>query len=303
MSKHVLISGGTGLVGKHLTQLLIKKGYKVAILTRSNTNQANTICFKWDIATNYIDKEAIRWADYIIHLAGENIASKRWTNKRKQQIINSRVKSTELLYKTVKEQKTNIKAFISASATGYYGAITSAHIYTEKDNAATDFLGKTCKLWENEVVKFESIGVRTVCLRTGVVLTANGGALQKMVTPIKYSFGATLGKGNQYMPWIAINDLCNIYALAIENKNMHGAYNAVTESYVTNKEFTQTIAQVLRKKIWLPNVPTFILRIAFGEMADIILKGSRIKPQRLIDLNYKFKYTSLNEALKKLLLL
>ena len=293
----VLITGGSGLVGKELNKKLTQKGYKVHNLSRnkSQTNKSNV--FYWNPEKEEIDSEAIEKADYIIHLAGANIGEKRWTSKRKQIILNSRVKSGELLFKSIKENKLKPNAFISASATGYYGGITSDKTFVETDSSANDFLGKTCLKWEQTADKFTVEGIRAVKIRTGVVLTRKGGALEKMFIPVKLGVGSPIGSGEQFMPWIHIDDLCNIYIKAIEDTKMESAYNAVAPEHKTNKEFVKTIAKVLKKPFWFPNVPSFVLKILFGEMSQIILKGSKVSSEKIIKADYEFEFTQLKDAI------
>lgn len=298
---HILITGGTGLVGKHLCKKLIKKGYDVAILSRSPNTGNNIKTYLWDYNNHKIDFEAIKKADYIIHLAGANIAEKRWTSKRKQLIIDSRVKTGELIFDNVKKHKKDLKAFISASGVGYYGAVTSEKIFNENDTPATDFLGETCEKWELMVDKFQEIGIRTVKIRTGVVLTKNDGALSKMILPVKLGIGSAIGTGKQYMPWIHIEDLCNIYIKAIEDIQMKGAFNAVSPDHKTNKEFTKILAKILRKPFWFPNIPSFILKLLFGNMANILLKGSRVSAKKIQANDFKFQFPKLEDALNQLM--
>jgi len=298
----VLIAGGTGLVGKHFSKKLIEKGYDIAILSRTTKNENTLPTYHWNLEKNEIEKEAIQWADFIINLAGENIGEKRWTEKRKQQIIDSRVKAGELLFNTTKEQNKKLKAYISASAIGYYGAATSTKIFTETDNSATDFLGKTCDKWEKVTDKFTTLGIRTVKIRTGVVLTKEGGALSKMITPIKIWMGSALGTGKQYLPWIHINDLCGIYIKAIEDLKMEGAYNAVAPEHVTNNKFYKTIAFVLKKPLWLPHIPSFIMKLIFGEMSKMLLTGSSVSSAKIKAAGYNFQFATLKNALVDLLM-
>lgn len=294
----ILITGGTGLIGKHLSNILRAKGYNIAILSRSTSGNPNA--YFWDIEKGFIEQKAIQQADYIIHLAGAGIADERWTKKRKKELIDSRVNSTKLLYQKVVQYNPNLKGFIAASGIGYYGAITSEKILTENDTAGTDFLATICKLWEKESMMFDSINIRTVILRTGIVLSENGGAYEKISKPIKNGIGAALGSGKQYMPWIHITDLCNMYLSAIENTELHGVYNAVAPEHVTNKEFTNNTAISLNKKIRLPNVPSFVLKTLLGKLAVILLEGTRVSAKKIIATNFKFKYASLKEALKEI---
>ena len=211
----ILITGGTGLVGIHLCRKLKEKGYNISILSRANKQDTEIPTYVWDIDNKEIEKEAIETADYVIHLAGANIGDKRWTTKRRQLIIDSRVKTGELIFDKTKESKIKLKAFISASAIGYYGTITSDKIFCETDLPSNDFLGETCRQWEQSADRFEELGIRTVKIRTGVALTKQGGALAKMITPVKMGIGSAIGNGKQYLPWIHIDDLCGIYIKAI----------------------------------------------------------------------------------------
>ncbi|MES2286070.1 MAG: TIGR01777 family oxidoreductase [Bacteroidota bacterium] len=297
---NILISGGTGLVGKHLSKKLKEKGYSVAVLSRTSKKNMNIPTYSWDIEKKQIDKEALETADCIIHLAGASIAEKRWTAKRKQLIIDSRVKSGQLIFDKVKESKNKLKVFISASAIGYYGAITSDKIFTEADSPANDFLGETCKQWERSADRFEELGIRTVKIRTGVVLSKQGGALEKMTATVKMGIGSPLGSGKQYMPWIHIDDLCGIYIKAIEDSQMKGAYNAVAPNHKTNSDFTKEIARVLKKPLWLPNVPSILLKIIFGSMSAMILKGSRVSSEKIKAAGYNFLFPDLEKALADL---
>ena len=294
----ILITGGTGLIGKHLCNVLRSKGYNILILSRNKTNNPNT--YYWNISENYIDPKAIQKADYVIHLAGAGIADKRWTKKIKKELIDSRVKSANLLFSKIKTLNPNLKGFFSASGIGYYGAITSEKIFKETDVSGNDFLATVCKVWEEASNQFNSLNIRTVILRTGVVFSKKGGAFEKMSQPIKLGFGSPIGTGNQYIPWIHIDDLCNMYVEAIENNELNGIYNAVAPDYVTNEFLTKSIATILDKKAWLPNVPSFMLKLIFGEMAVILLEGSRVSAEKIKSTGFKFKYPFLLEALKDL---
>ncbi len=295
----VLISGGTGLIGKALNAKLQAKGYTVALLSRAG--KSNDKSYQWNPQNNQIDPEAIASSDYIIHLAGANIAEKRWSASRKEIIIDSRVQSAKLLFEEVKKQQKKLKAFISASAIGCYGAVTTDEIFTETSHFANDFLGQICHKWEASAKQFQTLGIRTTIIRTGLVLDRQGGVLAKIRTPVKLGLASALGTGKQYMPWIHIDDLCDIYIKAIEDSQMQGAFNAAAPDFQTNKSFTQTLAQVLHKIYFLPNTPAFILKLALGERSKLLLKGSRISSEKLISYHYKFKYTKLEEALKSLL--
>ena len=299
--KNVLISGGTGLIGNYLSKKLLEKGYKVSHLSRSNSNNSIFKTYTWDYHSNYIDSEAIRNTDYIIHLAGAGVVEKKWTPKQKQAIIDSRVKTADLLFSEVKKQNKSIKAFITASGVGYYGAINSEEIATEEDENYNDFLGKVCLLWENSAEPFKELGIRTVALRTGMVLSKNGGALSKLLPSFKWGLGSAIGTGNQYVAWIHIDDLCEMYIKAIEDENFEGAYNAVAPKHVSNFEFSKTIANVIKKPFWFPKIPGFILKLSLGERAAILLKGMRVSSKKIVDSGFTFKFPTLNQALTDLL--
>lgn len=289
----ILISGGTGLIGKHLQEKLLQKNHEVVILSRKPKKKNE---YRWDISDNYIDENAFKGITHIIHLAGAGIADKRWTTKRKKELIDSRVKSANLLFKKVKDLKIDLKGFIAASGVGFYGAVTSDKIYTEKDLPHNDFISKVCVDWENASNQFNQLNIPVTILRTGIVLSKKGGALPKINTPL---FLAALGSGKQYMPWIHIDDLSNLYIQSIEKNNFSGIYNAVAPEHQTNNNFTQTIAKVL-KKITLPfNVPSFVLKIILGELANILLKGSKVSSKKTVN-EYTFLYPKLKTALKQI---
>lgn len=292
----ILVTGGTGFIGKKLCETLIAKGHKVAVLSRNQRTKPNN--YYWNTETHYIDSKAIVEADYIIHLAGEGIAGKRWTPQRKKDLINSRAETANLLFEKVKELNPNLKGFISASGIGYYGATTSEKIYEENDAPGNDFISEICKVWEKASLQFDAINIRTVIFRTGVVLSKEGGALEKLSQPIKLGVGATIGSGEQYIPWIHLNDLCNMYVEAIENREIKGIYNAVAPEHITNKSLTKIIAKKLKKPLWLPNIPAFVMKLILGKMAVIILEGSRVSSEKIMAMGFKFKYPNIKEALQ-----
>jgi len=297
----VLITGGTGLIGIHLRRALQESGYEVAVLSRTNKIDDEFKTYLWDLDKNEIDKKAINSVDYIIHLAGVNIAEKRWTSKRKQLILDSRIKSGELILNNIDRDNSLLKAYITASGTGFYGAVTSDQIFSEGDSAASDFLGQVCEKWEQVADQFTEKGIRSVKIRTGVVISRQGGALKKILVPVKLGIASAIGSGNQYFPWIHIEDLCGIYIKAIEDTKMIGAYNAAAPEYVTNRQFTQTIARHLKKPFWFPNIPSFAIRILFGEMSQMLLYGSRVSSEKVLNSGFVFKYPKLQEALKQLI--
>ena len=294
----VLISGGSGLVGQHLCKSLQEKGYDVAILSRSLKPNTHTPSYFWDIDRNEIDSQAINSCDFIIHLAGVNIGAKRWTRRRKKEIIDSRVKSIDLIFNNIDKRNNKLKAFFSASAIGYYGALTSEHIFIETDPSAKDFIGQTCEKWEQAADRFKSIGIRTLKIRTGVVLSKKGGALAKLKIPIHLGFGSAIGHGRQYMPWIHMDDLCAIYIHAMENEEMNGAFNAVAPEHITNKALTRMMARALHKPFWFPNIPAFIMKVLFGKLSVMLLRGSRVSSDKIKAAGYTFQFPELENALK-----
>lgn len=303
MKKNVLISGGSGFIGSHLTGLLIANGYSVSILSRNEKqNKGDIFYYKWDVANQTIDEKAVLNADFIIHLAGENIAEKRWTAKRKAEIIDSREKSTQLLYAVLKKNNKKLDAFISASAVGIYGAINGEEICSEDTTYANDFLGYTCQKWEGAIDFIENLNIRTVKIRTGLVLGKNDGFLKKLIPLFQFRLGSALGSGEQYMPWIHVDDLCAIYLQAVMNPNIEGAYNAAVLDNTTNSIFSKTLARIFGYSIWLPNVPAFVLKLVMGEMAVIVLTGRRVSSYKIEQTGFQFQFKNLEEALRNCLM-
>ena len=298
MKKNVLISGGSGFIGKRLTNLLIANGYSVSILSRSfKQNSANISYYQWDVSNQSIDEDSVMKADFIIHLAGENIADKKWTKERKEAIVQSREKSIQLIYDVLKKNNKKLEAFVSASGIGIYGAINGSEICSEDTPPADDFLGTTCQKWEAAADTIESLGIRTVKIRTGLVLGKEDGFLKKLSPVFKYRLGSALSSGNQYMPWIHIDDLCAIYLESIVNSDMTGAYNAAIFDNTTNAIFSEKLAKVYGYSIWLPNVPAFLIQLAMGEMAQIVLTGQRVSSVKIENTGFKFQYKTLKKAL------
>ncbi|MCD9609841.1 TIGR01777 family oxidoreductase [Tenacibaculum maritimum] len=286
----ILITGGKGLIGSHLCKKLEKAGYQIAILTRTPVHKNE---YKWDVNQQYIDPEALKNTTHIIHLAGEGIANERWTKIRKQKIRDSRITPIHLLLRKVKELQIPLQAFVSASAIGYYGAVTADTIFKESDAPATDFIGTTCKQWEDSALQFLNENIPTTILRTGIVLTKQGGALEKMNTPF---FLATLGSGQQYMPWIHIDDLCNLYLKAIQSDRFTGIFNAIAPEHHTNRTFTKALSQITNKSIFPFAIPSLLFKIAFGEMSLLLLQGSRVSSEKVAS-SYTFKFPNLPMAL------
>ncbi|WP_238807025.1 TIGR01777 family oxidoreductase [Emticicia aquatica] len=298
---NILITGGTGMIGHRLTELLLEKGHRVSYLSRKKEKLPNVEVFQWNIKKGFIETGALENADYVIHLAGAGIADKRWTEKRKQEIIDSRIEPIELINKYLQEKSIRLKGFISASAIGFYGGDTGDKKLDESSQAGNDFLAKCTKLWEISAQQI-SAAERVVSIRIGIVLSEKGVALPKLVLPIRFGFGAALGSGQQFMSWIHIDDLCRIFIQAIENHTMHGAFNAVSPNPVTNQVMTNEAAKVLKRPLWLPNVPSFILKLVFGEMGIVVTGGNFVLNKRISqETNFQYQFTNIKEALTDLL--
>lgn len=301
MANKVLVTGGTGAVGRELCTFLFDKGYEVRILSRSADKNSRYPTFQWDYQRALIDKKAFENCDFIIHLAGAGIADKKWTKKRKQEIIDSRVKTTAFLYKALSTTKNNVKGIIAASAVGYYGQHTTAHNYKEDDPAGNDFVAEVCKAWEKEVNRFQQLDMRSVNLRFGIVLMQQGGALEKMALPFKWHAGAAIGSGKQFIPWIHYHDLNRIILQALEKATMQSAYNCCAPHPVDNATFTKLLGDVLHKKVFLPNIPSFVLKLFLGQRAVLLTEGSRVSSEKILDTGFEFKYPKLKPALEDLL--
>lgn len=291
--QNILITGGSGLVGQRITDLLERKGYQVAWLSRAEKSGRKS--FLWNIERQEIDANAIEWADAIIHLAGAGVAEKRWTPERKKLILESRTQSTHLLYSALEKAETRPTTFISASAVGYYGFDTGTALVDETSPAGSDFLAEVVKAWENEVKKTESLDIRTVLLRIGIVLDAEGGALGEMLKP---PVAAPLGSGDQWMSWIHIEDLARMFVFALEKTTLQGVYNAVGPNPATNQQLTQEAAYSKGKTYLGIGVPGFVLKLVLGEMADMVLGGNRVSCQKIQKAGFQFEFYELSAALK-----
>lgn len=288
------------MIGSRLTEMLTQKGHQVSHLGRTKKS-GKVKSFVWDVEKEELDSEALSGVDTIIHLAGAGVADKRWNESRKKEILESRTKSSSLLYHTLKKGNHTVKTVVSASAIGYYGFCLDERIFTEESNPGSDYLAQVTKQWEEAVDNISSLGIRVAKLRIGIVLSEKGGALVEMANPIRLGVGAALGTGRQYLSWIHIDDLCAMFMKAVEDDQMIGAYNAVCD-WVTNKALTRSIAKVLKKPLWLPPVPGFIMKIIVGEMAVIVVNGSKVSSEKIRKTGFTFQYPNLSEALKSLLL-
>jgi uncharacterized protein len=296
----ILITGGSGMIGTRLTQMLKTKGYSVAHLGRS-TGKTGLPSFIWDIKSRKIEPKAFEGVDTIVHLAGANVGEKRWTRRRKQEILESRTHSTRLLFEFLKSNTHQVKNFISASAIGYYGFDDSEKMHREDDPPGDDFLAEVVKKWEAEVDEIKVLGLRVVKVRVGIVLSRDEGALKEMVKPIRFYVGAPLGTGNQKLSWIHIDDLCQVFVKAIEDESLNGAVNAVGTKPVSNRELTEAIARSLNKPLILPSIPPFALKLLLGEMGELALKGSSVSNEKLVEKGFQYNFPTLDEALRDLL--
>lgn len=304
----VLITGGTGTIGKRLNELLIQKGYDVIILTRhiskAQTAGSKTGYARWDIDKGEIDNEAVKKSDYIINLAGAGVADKRWTDDRKREILESRIKTCALLVKALQEIPNHVKAVISSSASGYYGADNLLSLndgFTEDDRPSKDFLGDVCRQWEESIEPVTTMDKRLVILRTGIVLSKKGGAYTEFAKPLKFGVATILGNGKQIVSWIHEDDICNMYIHAMETESMSGPYNAVAPHPVSNKELILAIAKA-RNRFHIPlHAPAFVLRLMLGEMAIEVLKSANLSSGKIQNEGYTFLYPGITEASKSLL--
>ncbi|HAS41906.1 MAG TPA: TIGR01777 family protein [Microscillaceae bacterium] len=301
MGKKILITGGTGLIGKRLTQFLLEKDYTVRYLSRSKRAIKDVEVYEWHPDEGTIDKAAFADIDGIVHLAGAGVADKRWTDSRKKEILESRTQSTELLATTIDALGIHPKAFVSASAIGYYGIDTGEQLLDESSKVGSDFLADVTSKWEESAEGFIKKGIRTVKVRVGVVLSTESGALPKLLQPIRLGLGAPLGSGKQYLSWIHIDDIARIFLYALENEQLQGAYNGVAPHPVTNTEMTKMVASVIHRPAFLPNVPSFMLKMMLGEMASIVIDGNRVSSKKIANSGFEFKFPDLKKALEQLL--
>jgi len=302
--KRILITGGTGTIGTRLIEMLQQdeRETEIRVLSRSKNPVKNATVFSWSIVDDFIEEGALTDLDVLVHLSGFPV-SEKWTQRNKKLIRTSRIDALDLIQKKLGEQK--IPNLVSASGVSIYGTKTSDHIFTENDkpnNLDQDFLAQVSLDWEAAALKFREQTAHIHILRTPVVLSESGGALEKMTKPVKYGIGSPLGTGKQWMPWVHIDDLCRAYINCIFNEIPAGTYNICAPDMPNNSEFTQKIAKVLDKSLWAPKVPAFALKLLFGEMAQIVLEGSRVDGTKFIENGGKYEFNDLDTALKDLLL-
>lgn len=296
----VLIGGGTGLVGSHLSHLLKSNGFTVRHLSRTQNLSAEFPAYAWDVKKMTIDPAAFEGVDYLINLAGAGIADQRWTAARKKLIVDSRVDSTLLLLKGAEAYGKPIKAFVSASAVGYYGD-RGETLLSENDPAGPDedFLAYSVKQWEQAIEVFGTTSdIRTVGIRVGVVLSTKGGALPKMTLPMKLGVASYFGDGKAWYSWIHIGDLARLFITALENESMHGFYNGVSPNPTRNKGLALALKEAMNATALAIPAPTFGLRLAMGEMADVVLDSTRVSSKKIEKTGFTFEYPTLVPALK-----
>lgn len=295
----ILITGGSGLIGSALSELLTENGYSVRHLSRDTSSSDNKYpTYFWDYTRGIIDPDALHGVDHIIHLAGAGIADKRWTATRKQDIVDSRVQTLNLIYDSLQKQGLSIKSLISASGSNFYGYDSTGKLFEEQDSPGEDFLAQVCVQWETAALRFQSL-TRVSILRTSMVLSPTSGALEKLIQPIKFGLGAPLGTGNQNISWIHLNDLTAMYLFILKNAES-GIFNA-SAGNDTNQTFTKVAAQVLKKPLFLPSVPGFILRLYLGELAQLVLNGNALSSKKIQQAGFSFQFPELKTALTNLL--
>ncbi|MGN6540616.1 MAG: TIGR01777 family oxidoreductase [Ginsengibacter sp.] len=303
----VLISGGTGLIGSRLTHHLIERGYDIIILTQQKNRLAENskITYSyWNVEKEIIDKKAVLSADHIVHLAGAGVMDHKWTTDYKKKILESRTKSAELIVNCLKEHEHHVKTFVSASAIGYYGAdekiLERKDGFIESDLPSQDFLGETCLLWEASVEPVTALGTRLVKLRTGIVLSKKGGALKEFKKPLRFGIATVFGNGKQIVSWVHIDDLCRMYSEAMENKYLHGSYNAVAPEPVSQKQLILLLANKMRNKFFTAvHIPVFILKLFLGKRSIEILKSATVSDRKIKATGFTFLYPSIESALNE----
>jgi uncharacterized protein (TIGR01777 family) len=295
----VLITGATGLVGSELVSLLLKNGIHIHYLTTSENkiqNEAQYNGYFWDPDKGIIDESCLDDVDAVIHLAGASI-SKRWTDEYKQEILESRILSTNVLFRLLKTKQNKVRHFISASAIGIYPDSLDKVDSEDSEEVDNSFLGHVVQKWEEAVDQIQRLDIKVAKIRTGLVLSGKGGALVEMAKPIRLGLGSGFGSGKQMQSWIHVHDLVNIYYYVLEHR-LEGVYNAVAPYPVDNNKLVKTIAEVLDKPLFMPNIPRFVMEIALGEMHILLYSSQNVSAKKIIGEGYQFKYLSLEKALQ-----
>ena len=298
----VLITGGTGLIGTRLAEMLIDSGYEVALLSREPNKSSHYRSFRWDPRAGTIDEAAVPYADYIVSLAGASVSDGKWTDERKRDIMTSRLGGLALLSRELAKPGHHVQAVISASAIGIYGDAGNQSVTEETPPAVPthDFLADVSNQWELAAAPIAALGIRTVIPRIGVVLSTEGGALPQIARPVKLGAGAALGSGRQFMSWIHLDDLCRLFIVMLEDTAWRGTYNAVAPYPATNQAFTEVLADVLHRPLLLPKVPAFGLKLAMGEMSEIVLASQNVSAAKVLAQGFQYEYPELRGALAAL---
>ncbi|NAS32619.1 TIGR01777 family protein [Flavobacteriaceae bacterium R38] len=299
----ILVTGATGLIGSEIVKLCHEKGFDVHYLTTNKNkivDRENFKGFYWNPESGEIDKNCFKGVKGIINLAGASIA-KRWTKKYKEEIINSRIKSTRLLNNSLRDDPSNtVESFVSASAIGIYPSSLTNYYDVETSEADPSFIGDVVTEWEEVIDELNSEKLSLAKIRIGIVLATGGGALPQIMKPVKYGLGAAFGNGLQWQSWIHIKDLAAMFLYVLENK-MNGVYNGVAPNPVTNSKLTKEVASVLRRPLVLPNIPERVMKLVLGEMSYILFSSQRVSSKRIENLGFHFIYPSISKALKDLL--
>jgi len=302
MKSKILITGGSGLVGSYLSDQLSQEGFEVVHLSRKREHAKKYDTFTWDIPNGTIEDGAFEGVRFIIHLAGAGVAEKKWTSSRKQELISSRVDSANLLFEYLRQHALSVEGFISASAIGIYGFDTGGILQTEdRKQLGDDFLATLTKKWEAAADQFEQLKIRVVKLRVGLVLSTNGGLLEKMLPIAKMGLSSSFGSGEQFMSWIHINDLSSMFIESIKNHEIKGVYNAVAPKPVTNSEFLKKLTFILKRPYFLPNTPKFFMKLIFGELSSAITGGNLVSSKKIEETGFTFHFPELDTALNDLL--
>lgn len=295
----ILIAGGTGFVGKQLVVYLRQQNHQCILLTRNSKQADQQKFFYWNVVEQYIDPNALNGVDIIINMTGANIGAKKWSANRKKELIDSRILPLELIYKLLAQHEHQVKHIISSSAVGYYGMVTGEHIYKEHDLPGTDFLAEICTAWEDKGLQFGHLQIPTTILRKGVVLGKDGGMLTRLKPLAAIGLSTAIGSGKQYLPWIAIEDLCRTYDFIITNK-VYGIYNAVSSDMITMNDFARAMANTQAMPKWSPNAPAFLIKAMLGDMAQMLLEGSRVSNDKIKRAGFTFKHDEIGTYLKSL---
>lgn len=295
----VLITG-TGTIAKKLAFMLDKQGFRVNFLSTSKSYFNKFPCYQWNVANGTIDKAALSNVDHIIHLAGAGIADKRWTHERKTELEESRIKAAHIIFEAIKSEGIQLKTFISASGSNYYGMRSMEGNISEEHRSGDDFIGQLCEKWEQAAFRFQELGSRVVTLRTGMVLSDKGGAIPRLRKVTKALMGAPLGTGNQIVPWIHIDDLVAMYYFCLVHP-IEGAINAVAPQKICNRYLMKTLGKILRRPVWFFPVPSFALNAAYGEMAKLLTEGYYLSSDKVKGLGFQFEFPNLEPALEDVL--